>query len=58
MPATSAPPSRPKAPIGAYGFLIAGQARARGLVLVTRNLREFERVPGLKVENWQDEPVA
>jgi tRNA(fMet)-specific endonuclease VapC len=41
-------------PIGAYDLLIAGQARARGLVLVTRNLREFERVPGLKVENWQD----
>jgi tRNA(fMet)-specific endonuclease VapC len=41
-------------PIGAYDLLIAGQARARGLVLVSRNLREFERVPGLKVENWQD----
>lgn len=41
-------------PIGAYDVLIAGQARARGLVLVTRNLREFERVPGLAVENWQD----
>lgn len=41
-------------PIGAYDVLIAGQARARGLVLVTRNVREFERVPGLAVENWQD----
>lgn len=43
-------------PIGAYDVLIAGQARARGLVLVTRNLREFDRVPGLTVENWQDAP--
>jgi len=44
-------------PIGAYDVLIAGQARARGLVLVTRNLREFERVPGLNAENWQDPPT-
>lgn len=40
-------------PIGAYDVLIAGQARARNLVLVTRNLQEFERVPGLVTENWQ-----
>jgi tRNA(fMet)-specific endonuclease VapC len=40
-------------PIGAYDVLIAGQARARGLTLVTRNLREFQRVPGLAVENWE-----
>lgn len=44
-------------PIGAYDILIAGQARARGLTLVTRNLREFERVPGLSMENWQDLPT-
>lgn len=31
---------------------IAGQARSRGLVLVTHNLREFQRVPGLLLENW------
>ena len=41
-------------PIGAYDILIAGQARARGLVLVTRNMREFTRVPELITENWQD----
>jgi len=41
-------------PIGAYDILIAGQARARGLVLVTRNLREFERVSGLATENWHE----
>ncbi|MDP3294162.1 MAG: type II toxin-antitoxin system VapC family toxin [Nevskia sp.] len=40
-------------PIGAYDVLIAGQARARNLVLVTRNLREFDRVPSLVTENWQ-----
>jgi tRNA(fMet)-specific endonuclease VapC len=44
----------PCTPIGAYDILIAGQARARGLTLVTRNLREFERIPGLSSENWQD----
>lgn len=41
-------------PIGAYDVLIAGQARARDLILVTRNIREFRRVRGLSVENWHD----
>ncbi len=45
-------------PIGAYDILVAGQARARGLTLITRNLREFERVPGLETENWQALPTA
>ncbi|MFD2262256.1 type II toxin-antitoxin system VapC family toxin [Lacibacterium aquatile] len=40
-------------PIGPYDVLIAGQALARGLVLITRNLREFQRVPGLMAEEWQ-----
>ena len=39
-------------PIGPYDLLIAGQARARGLILVTRNTREFARVPYLRVEDW------
>lgn len=39
-------------PIGPYDVLIAGQARARDLVLVTANRREFERVDGLKLEDW------
>jgi tRNA(fMet)-specific endonuclease VapC len=39
-------------PIGPYDVLIAGQARARGLTLVTANVREFERVDGLQVEDW------
>lgn len=38
--------------IGALDMLIAAQAVARDLVLVTDNLREFKRVPGLKAENW------
>ena len=41
-------------PIGPYDVLIAGQARSRGLVLVSRNLREFLRVTGLTVENWEE----
>ena len=39
-------------PIGPYDVLIAGQARARGITLVTRNAREFSRVPALTVETW------
>lgn len=40
-------------PIGAYDVLIAGQALARDFTLVTRNTREFARVEGLRVENWE-----
>jgi tRNA(fMet)-specific endonuclease VapC len=39
-------------PIGPYDMMIAGQARARGLILVTNNLKEFKRVPGLRLQNW------
>ena len=39
-------------PIGPNDILIAGQARARGLTVVTRNVGEFRRVEGLKVEEW------
>ena len=39
-------------PIGPYDQMIAGHARAQGLILVTNNLREFERAPGLRVEDW------
>jgi tRNA(fMet)-specific endonuclease VapC len=39
-------------PIGPYDVLIAGQARARNLILVTHNIREFARVAGLTVEDW------
>lgn len=39
-------------PIGPNDLLIAAHARALGLALVTDNVREFSRVPGLTVENW------
>jgi len=39
-------------PIGPIDTLIAGTALARKAVLVTRNVREFGRVEGLRVENW------
>lgn len=41
-------------PIGPYDIQVAGVALSRNLTLVTRNTREFERVPGLRVENWYD----
>ena len=40
-------------PIGAYDVLIAGQARARNLVLITHNIAEFGRVQGLMLQDWQ-----
>jgi tRNA(fMet)-specific endonuclease VapC len=41
-------------PMGAYDYLIAGQAVRRGMTLVTANVREFARVPGLDWENWAE----
>jgi len=38
--------------IGANDLLIAAHARCLGLILVTNNIREFGRVPGLELENW------
>ena len=40
-------------PIGSYDVLIAGCGLARGLILVTSNLAEFQRVSGMVVENWR-----
>jgi len=42
-------------PVGPYDALIAGHARSRGLIVVTNNRREFDRVPGLRVEDWTHE---
>ncbi len=39
-------------PIGAYDYLIAGQALARELTLVTANVSEFSRVKGLSWQDW------
>lgn len=40
-------------PIGPNDLLIAATARAYDLVLVTHNAREFGRVPGLRIEDWE-----
>jgi tRNA(fMet)-specific endonuclease VapC len=42
-------------PIGPYDILIAAQARRRDALLVTANISEFARVPGLQVEDWAAE---
>lgn len=38
--------------IGVNDLHIAAHARSEGLVVVTNNLREFERIAGLRTENW------
>lgn len=40
-------------PIGPYDVLIAGQARARDLILITHNTAEFSRVSGLRLQDWE-----
>ena len=45
-------------PIGTMDTLIAAHARAAGLILITNNVREFERVPGLRIENWAQDDVS
>ena len=40
-------------PIDSYDVLIAGHARSRGLIVVTGNLAEFQRVEGLRCEDWE-----
>jgi tRNA(fMet)-specific endonuclease VapC len=40
-------------PIGPYDVLIAGQAVARNLTLITHNTREFSRVPGILLDDWE-----
>jgi len=39
-------------PMGVNDLHIAGHARSEGLTLVTNNLKEFDRVEGLRLENW------
>lgn len=39
-------------PIGSLDMLIAAHASSLSLTLVTNNLREFKKVPGLNVESW------
>lgn len=45
--------TRAGTPIGANDLLIAAIARARGLIVVTHNIREFVRVPLLQTEDWE-----
>jgi tRNA(fMet)-specific endonuclease VapC len=42
-------------PIGPNDLLIAAQSLSMGMIMVTANIEEFSRVPGLAVENWLDE---
>ena len=44
--------------IGSNDLLIAGHARSRGLIVVTGNLREFQRVDGLRCEDWPAGPAG
>ena len=41
-------------PIGPLDMMIAGHAKALGYTVVTNNTKEFERVKGLKIENWTE----
>lgn len=41
-------------PIGPLDMLIAAHAKAENMILVTNNVREFERVPNLEIENWAE----
>jgi tRNA(fMet)-specific endonuclease VapC len=44
-------------PIGNHDLFIAAHARCLGMTLVTHSRREFERVPGLRVEDWLTAPA-
>jgi tRNA(fMet)-specific endonuclease VapC len=39
-------------PSGPHDMQIGGHARSEGLIVVTNNMREFARMPGVRVENW------
>ena len=40
--------------IGPYDYQIAAQGITKGLTVVTHNVREFERIPGILLEDWVD----
>ena len=46
---------RKGAPIGTMDMLIAAHAKSENAVIVTNNVKEFERIPELKIENWAEE---
>jgi tRNA(fMet)-specific endonuclease VapC len=39
-------------PSGPHDMQIGGHARSEGLIIVTNNMREFKRMPGVRAENW------
>jgi len=39
-------------PVGLHDMQIGGHARSEGLIVVTNNMREFDRMPGVRAENW------
>ena len=41
-------------PIGPLDMMIAGHAKSLGYSVVTNNIKEFERIDGLRLENWVD----
>ena len=41
--------------IGVNGLHVSGHARSRGLILVTNNTKEFERVEGLRIDDWSSQ---
>lgn len=41
-------------PIGTMDMLIAAHAKSNKMILVTNNVREFERIPDLRIENWAE----
>ena len=41
-------------PIGPLDMMIAGHAQSLGYTIVTNNVKEFSRVPALKIENWAE----
>jgi len=45
-------------PVGYPDSLIAAATKANNLILVTRNVRHFDHVAGLTVENWFEPPPA
>ncbi|MCK5674777.1 MAG: type II toxin-antitoxin system VapC family toxin [Spirochaetales bacterium] len=46
------PPGKKGMPIGPFDILIAGTSLAYNAILVTHNIKEFERVPNLQIEDW------
>lgn len=50
--------TRKGTPIGSYDLQIAAQTISRDLCLVTNNIKEFKRLPGLRFENWVESPES